>query len=204
MKGSVIKPEQGLRLKKCLEYKKMTQKQLAEKTHISQQTISTIINGKTRLTDENARIFSQVLDINREYLLLESDYMTDSDHIKAVAESNVNQDIACFTLMQSLGYKFIDMKINKDGTKESMHKRYKYLRINDDDTDDQILSKAHSAIPVRYFIIEAPDGKRAHIEIDDFNRIKNSIMNFATFQLDQSFVLLRRLEEMTKNPIYES
>lgn len=76
MEKPIVKPEQGRRLKECIRYRNRTQKWLAEKSHISQQTISSIINGNARLTEQNALLFSKALDIRLEYLLLESDYIT--------------------------------------------------------------------------------------------------------------------------------
>ena len=100
--------------------------------------------------------------------------------------------------MEALGYKFIDLKVNPDGSKESMHRRFKYLKINTNDTDEQILDKAHNAPAVRYYLIEDPKGRRAQINIDDVIRMQKSIRDYAVFQLEQSFKLINQLEKWTK------
>ena len=79
MKKPIIKPEQGKRLKAALKYRNKSQKWLSDNAHISQPTISDIINGKVRLTEQNALLFSRVLDISLKYLLLESDYITSEE-----------------------------------------------------------------------------------------------------------------------------
>ena len=76
-----------------------------------------------------------------------------------------------------------------------------YLRINTDDTDEQILEKAHDAEPVRYYIIEDPEGRRAHINLDDLIRMEQAIRDYTIFQLEQPFKLIHRLEKMVKNYI---
>ena len=124
--------------------------------------------------------------------------MTEHEYIYAVAQSNVKEELACFAFMEALGYKFIDLKVNPDGSKESMHRRFKYLKINTNDTDEQILDKAHNAPAVRYYLIEDPKGRRAQINIDDVIRMQKSIRDYAVFQLEQSFKLINQLEKWTK------
>ena len=211
MKNYELDKKRGKRLEKCMKYAQMGGTDLAKEVNkyyashgltatksTSQQKISTIVTGRVSLKKEDAEIFARILNVKVEYLLLESDYMTEHEHIQAVSHSNVKEDIACYAFIEALGYKFIDLKVNPDGSKESMHKRYKYLKINKDDTDEQILDKAHNTPPVRYFIIEDPDGRRAHIETDDLFKMQKAIRDYAVFQLEQPFKLLHQIEKWTK------
>ncbi|MCC8127128.1 MAG: helix-turn-helix domain-containing protein [Clostridiales bacterium] len=200
MRNSIIKPEQGKRLKSCLTRKNKTQKWLSEATYISQQTISKIINGESRLTNENALLFSRALNVRLDYLLLEDDYMTDVDRFKAIAQSRNEKDIACYALIDALGYKIIDMKMNPDGSKSSMHKPLKQVRINKDDTDEQILEKVHDAPFVRYYIIENPEGKRTQVDMEDMLKIQMAIKDYAVFQLEQPFQFLKKIDKWAKKP----
>lgn len=164
----------------------------------NEKQISYIESGSRTLSIEYAHLIAKVLHVNESYLLGESEYKTDSDHIKAVAQSTTNEGIACYAFMEALGYKFIDLKTAPDGTKISMHKRFKYLKINTNDTDEQILEKAHNAEPVRYFIIEDPEGRRAHINLEDLVRMQQAIRDYTIFQLEQPFKFLHQLEKMIK------
>ena len=49
------KPIRGKRLKTLCEELGVTQKELAEKIHLTPQTISKIVNGEANLTEENAK-----------------------------------------------------------------------------------------------------------------------------------------------------
>ena len=200
----------GKRVAECRKEMGYSQEQLIEEIIAlpenngkprNEKQISYIESGNRSLSIEYAHLIAKVLHVNESYLLGESEYKTDSDHIKAVAQSTTNEDIACDALMEALGYKFIGLKMSPDGTKASMHKRFKYLRINTDDTDEQILEKAHDAEPVRYYIIEDPEGRRARIDLDDLIRMKQAIRDYTIFQLEQPFKLIHRLEKMVKKPL---
>ena len=212
MKTKVTQPTKkmllcGKRVAECRKEMGYSQEQLVEEIidlpenngkPRNEKQISYIESGSRTLSIEYAHLIAKVLHVNESYLLGESEYKTDSDHIKAVAQSTTNEDIACYAFMEALGYKFINLKTAPDGTKTSMHKRFKYLRINTDDTDEQILEKAHDAEPVRYFIIEDPEGRRVHINLDDLVRMQQAIRDYTIFQLEQPFKLIHRLEKMVK------
>lgn len=214
MKNYDLDKKRGKRLADSMEYAQMNGVTLAQEVNkyyashgltatktMSQQKISTIVTGRVSLKKEDAEIFARILNVKVEYLLLESDYMTEHEHIHAVAQSNVKEELACYTFMEALGYKFIDLKVNSDGSKESMNRRFKYLKINTDDTDEQILDKAHNAPAVRYYLIEDPEGRRAQINIDDMIRMQKAIRDYAVFQLEQSFKLIHQLEKWTKKKV---
>lgn len=212
MKTKVTQPTEkmllcGKRVAECRKEMGYSQEQLVEEIIAlpenngkprNEKQISYIESGSRTLSIEYAHLIAKVLRVNESYLLGESEYKTDSDHIKAVAQSTTNEDIACYAFIEALGYKFIDFKIAPNGTKTSMHKRFKHLRINTNDTDEQILEKAHNTEPVRYFIIEDPEGRRAHINLEDLVRMQQAIHDYAIFQLEQPFKLIHQLEKMVK------
>ena len=187
MKKQIIKPEQGKRLKMCLKYANKTQKWLSEKSYLTEPYISDIIRGKAPLTPENALTFSKLLKVRLKYLLLESDFMTEEDRVSAICKGYTNRDIACYDLIESLGYKIIGMKENPDGSQESMHRDYKKLIINTDDTPEQILERANNTYPVRIFILESPTGKQVYIEQDELSTIIKNIYDYAKFLCDKPF-----------------
>ena len=70
------KTERGNRLKSVLKYRHTTQTALAEKLIMTQTNMNKICNGKTALTDSRAQECARILDINADYLMLKSDFMT--------------------------------------------------------------------------------------------------------------------------------
>lgn len=107
MKKPIIKPEQGKRLKAALKYRNKSQKWLSDNAHISQPTISDIINGKVRLTEQNALLFSRVLDISLKYLLLESDYITSEEKAADRWQSYSKREQLYLQILELHGYELI-------------------------------------------------------------------------------------------------
>ena len=68
-----LNTNQGKRLKECIEAKKMSQKELAKKSGYSEQYISYIANKKKNMSLESAKMFADILDVDAEYLLCETD-----------------------------------------------------------------------------------------------------------------------------------
>lgn len=182
-----IKQKQGKRLKQCLEYKKMTQLTLSKLAHVSQPWISGIVQGKNKLSSENAVLFSRVLGVRLEFLLLEDDWMTDSERIERIAKSRTQQQYSCFSLIEALGYTIIDSEQKPDGSSGSIHRSFKRITVNEGDTPEQILENAEYAIPVRVFKIKAPDGRISDIEQEELLKMIKDIEDFAKFKCEQPF-----------------
>jgi len=72
-----INPICGKRLKEICDEQNISQSMLSEMIHISQQTISKMINGKSSLTDQTARIIvGHFTEYRLEWLLGYDDYKT--------------------------------------------------------------------------------------------------------------------------------
>ena len=72
-----INPICGKRLKEICDEQNISQSMLSEMIHISQQTISKMINGKSSLTDQTARIIVDCFtEYRMEWLLGYDDYKT--------------------------------------------------------------------------------------------------------------------------------
>lgn len=178
MKKQDIKPEQGERLKKCLERIGKTQAQLSAETYISQQTISKIINGKTALSRDNAVLFSRALNVRLEYLLLESECMTTEDIILATGELLGGIDSACNALIEALGYKIIN-----SGERDDRKKITVYLK----DTPESISKRIETTIPDRIVILETPSGKRRGFESEEIDRMIKDIVDYVRFRCENTF-----------------
>ena len=204
MKNYELDEKIGKRLAECMKYAKISGSALAQEANkyyskhnlastknMSQQKISTIVNGRVHLKKEDAELFAKILNVNLDYLLLKSKYMTLDAHINDIAQANTDELISFFSFIDKLGYKFIISKPNSEGSEIPMYRKYKNIRIHKDYTDEQILSKAHSSKPVQYWIIESPDGLRNLVNVEDILNIKNLIINYTRFQFEELFRIPR-------------
>lgn len=119
-----VNPECGKRLKQWLEYVGITEKTLCSAINYTQQYISSVINGKKRLTPELAKQIENmpttfvdpstgktiVLNlaipdrVSKEYLLLESEYMTSWHCIQATNDNQDNRVDLIIKLLELHGY----------------------------------------------------------------------------------------------------
>ena len=109
-----IKPEQGIRLKAWLEETGTTQAELADDIHISQQTISKIINGKSALTESNAAAIARKWpeqNLLAAWLLGKSEFKNSTEKIldglikASYSGSNILTGFSCFA--KEAGYDVI-------------------------------------------------------------------------------------------------
>ena len=182
-----IKDNQGLRLKTALKYAQMTQAELSQKSYISQQSISKIVNNKAPLTVENAHAFAQILGVRYQYLLSIDGFITEKEKWKTKIDLTVKIKSECFALVAALGYTIIDMEENEDGTLSSMHRPNKIISIRDNAPEDEILSIARVSPCVRVYKIKSPDGRIAQIEDTEFLRLWQNIEEYARFQCEKQF-----------------
>ena len=185
----------GKRLKEIRIRKKLTQEKLCElinnlpenKKERSYHQISQLENGKRQISVEYAYLFSKVLDVNQNYFLLESDFETDKDRSDAICHNIIDKEQLCISLIQKMGYKIITTEEQEDGTISSMHRKYKKLTVFPDDSNEDILKKVENATPVRYYILQSPNGSKAMIEQEEFYMIINDILDYAKFRVDKHF-----------------
>ena len=118
-KAQIIQPESGLRLKRLLETTGTSQAELSEKIHLSQQTISKIINGKAALTAAVAADIAALWPAKDDlyaWLTLQSDYQTTVERIMANAKEIMYAGDKLLTgfscLAQQCGY---DVTVNHSG-----------------------------------------------------------------------------------------
>ena len=100
-----LNKKRGQRLKECRELRKITQNELAMLSHCSPQSISYIENGRRGMSRDLAHIFAKELKIKEEYILLESDFKTDSEKVKHEDDIMNAIDNSAFKYLTSLGYK---------------------------------------------------------------------------------------------------
>lgn len=82
-----INPIRGLRLKQICEEQIITQKQLSKIIHITQQSISSMVNGTATVTVETADLVTKAFpEYRKEWLLGLDDHKTEEDLQRAKAE----------------------------------------------------------------------------------------------------------------------
>lgn len=108
-KRQQINPKSGKRLKEWMDYIGITSQSLCTAINYTPQYISDIVTGKKRLTPDLAALISNVScsfmhkrtgaeitlgvcnRVRAEYLLLEDDYMTESDRINSKCENQIGR-----------------------------------------------------------------------------------------------------------------
>lgn len=195
--------EQGNRLLKCLNRAGMKQKDLADEMKrrhnitspdlfvISPQFVYKMVHGIAGIPAHHIDEIADILHVRREYLLLRSDYMTEEERLHDIGSARAAADSLCLDLLASMGYQIQDTEKQPDGGYASMHRPYCQITINkridkysQDDTDEEILKKAHDAPPVRIYKITTPDGKRIQVTQTDLRNIITNIQTFARFQIE--------------------
>lgn len=185
----------GERLKKLRTQANLTQEKLCEiinnlpenKKERSYHQISQMENGKREISLEYAYLLSKALNVNQEYLLLESNYATDKERISAICHNTTDKLELCTSLIEKMGYKIKTMEEKEDGTTGSMHRDYKKIIILSDDNAEDILRKTKNATPIRYYILQSPSGSKTTMEQDEFYRIVHNILDYAKFQFENQF-----------------
>lgn len=103
MKARKLNPMQGERLKECLHDKRMTQKELSEKSGYTPQHINNIIRGTRNMSLESAKIFSEILAVSETYLLCQDDYKTIEDFFDEISAENDIAKNAALSLLKVWG-----------------------------------------------------------------------------------------------------
>lgn len=185
----------GIRLKTLRKQARLTQEKLAELIenlpenkgkNRARNHISNIENGKESISPEYAHLLSKVLNAKPEYFLLETDYSTESERIKAICHNHTDYVSLCIALIESHGYKIITTQENSDGTANSMHREYKKITVISNDSNEQILKKIEDTPLTRFYIIQSPTGKQKYIDIDDFDMIVRNIFDYTKFQIENA------------------
>lgn len=74
-----LNPEQGNRLRECLKDKRMSQKELSEKSGYTPQHINNVIGGTRNMSQESAETFAHILGVRKEYLLCWDNHKTTNE-----------------------------------------------------------------------------------------------------------------------------
>lgn len=163
-----INPERGLRLKQICNELDITQAELAKKTHISEQAISGMINGKMNVTETTAKVIHESYpEYSFEWIMDYSKYKSDWD--EAVDKITIaNEESA----MIQHG---IILCAKCDG--------YTIVSPISKIADSFTVETGIAAIKEGYTI--AKDGKSVNISVEDMNSLMNDINDYITYRLDR-------------------
>lgn len=97
-----LNPNQGKRLKECIIAKGISQKELAEKSGYSEQYISYIVRKKKNMSSDSAKVFAEILDVDAEYLLCETDDKNFADWLDRIHKEDGEKESIAFKGAMSL------------------------------------------------------------------------------------------------------
>lgn len=186
-----LNSECGRRLKECLIDAKMTQKELAENTHYTQQYISNIISGKKNLSIPAAKRFAQFLHVSEEYLLCQSKYRTLSEERRELFKIQHKEwaelSNAVQTLVDHTGYKIIGRyAADWDRLKNDIG-GFQFASYSDalQAIDDCLIEAddLYDFVDIVYEI-ETPNKEIIYIKRSLYDSTLNSIENYAKFAMD--------------------
>lgn len=101
-KKTEINPKRAENVKKLIEAEKITQTELADRIHMTQQNISRIVQMKQPLTEETARdIVTAFPKYNVSWLLGDSDFMLKEDLRTDYIQRSHATDNACLQILDS-------------------------------------------------------------------------------------------------------
>ena len=161
-----VKAIRGKRLNELLERKKISQKDFAEKIYISQQTISKIINGHSRLTDDVANVIIRTFpDVRKSYLMGDDDFgLTQEDvNIHELTKSQNEADVL-YTSICALA-KLSNYSIECNGASSN-------------NAVDVI-----SSLKQRYTVTNKK--RSAKLSIQEMNTLENDIAYYVEFRLNK-------------------
>lgn len=182
--------ECGKRLKECLSDFPMTQNKLASLTGYTQQYISNIIVGKKPMTIKAAKLFSEYLNIQEEYLLCESNYKTKQEEIQETFKTNRKKwndlENAVQTLISNTGYKIVGRYAADWDRHKNNIGGFQYEKYSDalQDIENGIIEAddLYDIVDVMYEI-ETPRKEIMFVRRSLFIAIKQSIESYAEFAM---------------------
>lgn len=173
MKSKKVKKEQcieqGIRLKKCLKARKMSQKEFAGIVGFTEQYVSNMVNGQG-ICDENIDTFAEVLQVSRDYLSLKSRYATKDEFMSDLMDQQ-KLDTASLEFLESFGYTFEDLP----GAAPLVQ-----ISFTPGASDQEILQKARNAAmeKAEVYRVITPSGKRKQVQRKELLRLLAEVQAF--------------------------
>lgn len=208
-KRKKLNPQQGERLKECLEAKKMSQKELAEKSGYSAQYISYIITKKKNMSLESASAFAKELNVRAKYLLCETnyknyhdEYLAFMDELSVLDEKSLQAEDLAIALLKLHGIsieifaaKYDDKQYEVFEEEESSMFEADIIFDESDDEFDKKLEYALTNIEEYGKILVCKERKLASVKLKDepimifraeeIYRFVRDIVTFAEFQAER-------------------
>ena len=162
-KKTEMNPQRAENLKKLIEREDITQAELAERIHMTQQNISRIVQMRQPLTEETAKEIIQAFPGYRiEWLLGYDDYPTTGDQFRAVLQIGREENNLLHTGL------------------------FSFLQLSDFRIDlAESASDIQSVIDnVKQCCTISRDGKSVKFSMQELNAFENEIFDYIVFRLD--------------------
>lgn len=153
-------PIPGKRLKQILKEQGITQTQAGEFLHLSQKTISHMVNGESSVTNETADLMiKEFPQYRKAWLLGIDDYKTNREMLlQVIADARKEGTImenALFSLASLSGFEITKNHPQVDNPVTAIHSGYSFTK----------------------------DGKTVSMNLTELNRFENEICDFIEFRL---------------------
>lgn len=176
-------PNSGERLKQCIMDANMTQAELASASGFTQQYISNIVVGKKPMTVKAASVFSKLLDVRQEYLLLEDDYKTQREFWEKRHSLFEKRDDIAMQLLNLCGYEPVCDFI--ENWEELGLDKQIYGPFPDGDNAGKHVPLELDRQTRHSTEIIAPNGKRFYCDTEDIEILSYELIEYIYFRMGQ-------------------
>lgn len=201
-----INPECAKRLKQWLEDTNVTQTELSQRTHYTQQYISNIIRGKKAMTVDFAKA------VENSFLLCDSpeEGLNDTGFFSRARVLNVRfQWLMCFDDFKTHGLEMneiVDRKFGLFDKIESIASSHGYkvtnqTLVSEKTVNININTGTMSEGPgkeERGVVITAPDGRECWIEFYEYKHMMADIEDYLIFRFSKHFTFTANLNKKSK------
>ena len=190
MKQEELNKLVGERLRKCIKEKNIKQSELASLSNFTEQHISKLVKGKSKLTTETARILARILEVRIEYLLYEDDFKTEFDRFSLYLKNIEDIHVNICNLLESKGYRLVnDDYINSCEPFKIISLSYpheikgKTAQEIQENINDKLLSSSEQNM----IALKHPDGRIIRITSDQFYKSIEDMENYIDYQMHRLF-----------------
>lgn len=132
-------------IKKALEEKKMTQKELAKKLYVTPQAVSKWLNGESRPSHDNVERIYEILEIDlTKEVVAKHHFNKESMKHSEIKDLDSSEEIGCIHTCQGMEFDYVGVFIGKDRYYKDGHVQTNRNAISKDDKTSGIRLKSTS------------------------------------------------------------
>ena len=209
MKNYELDKKCGERLDECMKQAKMSGTMLANKANkyyevnglsatknMSQQKISTIVQGRVHLKKEDAELFAMILNVDADYLLGHEEYKTRFEKSSNRRRTKLEREELYYQILELHGYKLITTVSDlKEVTTDSLFIN-SWITKNEKGIETVSLHLNDKECSRVFFLYDTKNKKLSpHILMDDFYKIIEDIDYHFRCSLERPFREYREMWE---------